>query len=68
VAESEEQYVQIATGLAGDIGQLERWRSELRGMMQASPLMDAPRFARNMEAAYRTAWRQWCEAHESNLR
>jgi protein O-GlcNAc transferase len=68
VAESEEQYLQIATGLAGDRGQLERWRSELRQKMQASPLMDAPRFARNMEAAYRTAWRQWCGSYESHLR
>jgi hypothetical protein len=23
--------------------------------------MDAPRFARNMEAAYRRMWRRWCE-------
>jgi protein O-GlcNAc transferase len=60
VAENEEDYVQIATELAGDIGQLERWRSEFRVKMQAWPLMDAPGFARKMEAAYRTAWRQWC--------
>ena len=25
------------------------------------PLMDAPRFARNMEAAYRQMWRRWCQ-------
>ena len=23
--------------------------------------MDAPRFARNVEAAYRQMWRNWCE-------
>jgi predicted O-linked N-acetylglucosamine transferase (SPINDLY family) len=28
--------------------------------MEASVLMDAPRFARDIEAAYREAWRQWC--------
>jgi len=22
--------------------------------------MDAPRFARNVEAAYRSMWRRWC--------
>jgi len=25
----------------------------------ASPLMDAPRFARNVEAAYRSIWERW---------
>jgi predicted O-linked N-acetylglucosamine transferase (SPINDLY family) len=29
--------------------------------MQQSPLMDAPRFTRNMEAAYRQMWRRWCK-------
>ena len=32
----------------------------LRQRMEQSPLMDAPRFARNIEAAYRQMWRQWC--------
>jgi len=32
----------------------------LRPRMGASPLMDAPRFARNIEAAYRTMWQRWC--------
>jgi protein O-GlcNAc transferase len=60
VAENEDQYVQIAIELSGDIGRLELWRSGLRAKMQASPLMDAPGFAKDIEAAYRTAWRQWC--------
>jgi predicted O-linked N-acetylglucosamine transferase (SPINDLY family) len=33
--------------------------------MQASPLMDASAFARDIEAAYRTMWRTWCEQPES---
>ena len=37
-------------------------RRTMRSRMQASPLMDAPRFARNVEAAYRQMWRKWCEA------
>jgi hypothetical protein len=28
--------------------------------MQRSPLMAASAFARDIETAYRTLWRQWC--------
>jgi protein O-GlcNAc transferase len=28
--------------------------------MQRSPLMDAPHFAQNIEAAYRRMWHTWC--------
>ena len=34
----------------------------LRERMLSSPLMVAPRFARNIEAAYRGMWQRWCEA------
>jgi protein O-GlcNAc transferase len=60
IARSPEQYLQIATGLARDLPRLAEMRRTLRGRMQASPLMDAPRFARNVEAAYRQMWRNWC--------
>jgi predicted O-linked N-acetylglucosamine transferase (SPINDLY family) len=61
LAQTPQQYVQIATNLAGDLPQLVELRRTLRGRMQASPLMDAPRFARNVEAAYRQMWRAWCQ-------
>jgi predicted O-linked N-acetylglucosamine transferase (SPINDLY family) len=32
--------------------------------MQASPLMNAGRFARDIEAAYRQMWRNWCAQDE----
>lgn len=35
-------------------------RAELPGRMRASPLMDGPRFARNLENLLREAWRRWC--------
>jgi predicted O-linked N-acetylglucosamine transferase (SPINDLY family) len=60
IGETPEQYVRIATGLAGDLPRLAELRRTLRSRMQASPLMDAPRFARNIEAAYRQMWRNWC--------
>ena len=64
-AHSPGQFVQIAVDLAGDIPRLERLRSTLRQRMEHSPLMDAPRFARNIEAAYRQMWRNWCSSRES---
>jgi len=60
VAASEDDYVRIAMQLANDLPRLAELRTNLRPRMQASPLMDAPRFARNIETAYRTMWRQWC--------
>ena len=57
---TEDDYVQIATQLAHDLPRLAELRRTLRPRMEASPLMDAPRFARNMETAYRTMWRTWC--------
>jgi protein O-GlcNAc transferase len=60
VASSEEDYVRIAVELAGNIPRLAELRATLRARMQASPLMDAPRFARNVEAAYRSMWARWC--------
>ena len=55
-----QQYLQIATDLANDLPRLAELRRTLRPRMQASPLMDAPPFTRNAEAAYRHMWRTWC--------
>jgi len=55
-----EQFVQIAVDLANDLPRLAQLRATLRQRMQASPLMDAPSFARNVEAAYRQMWHKWC--------
>jgi len=60
VAHTDDEYVRIATELAGDIPRLADLRAKLRMKMQASVLTDAPRFARTIEAAYCTMWRRWC--------
>jgi protein O-GlcNAc transferase len=60
IAESPEQYVRIAAELARDLSRLSALRAALRDRLRASPLMNAPRFARNIEAAYREMWRRWC--------
>jgi predicted O-linked N-acetylglucosamine transferase (SPINDLY family) len=60
-AHTPEQYLQIAAQLANDLPRLTDLRATLRQRMQASPLMDAPRFARDIEAAYQKMWRTWCD-------
>ena len=59
-AQTPEQYVRIAVELAGDLPRLRDLRATLRDRLQSSPLMNAPRFARNVEAAYRNMWQRWC--------
>ena len=58
---SEEDYVQLAAELAADLPRLADLRATMRPRMLASPLMDAPRFARIVEGAYRELWQRWCE-------
>jgi predicted O-linked N-acetylglucosamine transferase (SPINDLY family) len=60
VAFSEEEYVKIAANLAGGLPRLAELRRTLRARMEGSVLMDAARFARNIEGAYRAMWREWC--------
>jgi predicted O-linked N-acetylglucosamine transferase (SPINDLY family) len=66
IAETPQQYVQIAADLATDLPRLAELRRTLRPRMRASVLMDAPRFARNIEAAYRQMWRNWCATEKGD--
>jgi predicted O-linked N-acetylglucosamine transferase (SPINDLY family) len=52
IAQSEDDYVRIAGELAGDIPRLTALRAGMRERMSSSPLMNAERFARHLEAAY----------------
>ena len=54
--------IERAVALANDRTRLAELRSGLRPRLEASPLMDQKRFARNMEALYRQAWRRYCES------
>jgi predicted O-linked N-acetylglucosamine transferase (SPINDLY family) len=60
IAESPEDLARIAAGWAADRPRLGALRATLRARLEGSPLMDAPRFARNVEAAYRLMWQRWC--------
>jgi protein O-GlcNAc transferase len=60
IARTADEYVGIAAALAADVARLTTLRQTLRERMQCSALMDAPRFARSVESAYREMWRRWC--------
>jgi protein O-GlcNAc transferase len=60
IASSEDDFVAKAVALASNLPRLATLRAELRTRLEASPLGDAPRFARNLEAAFRTAWQHYC--------
>jgi len=60
IAGNENEYVRIAIDLARDIPKLKQLRRTLRDRMKHSPLMDATRFARNIEALYRKMWQSRC--------
>jgi protein O-GlcNAc transferase len=59
-ADSDDAYVKVAMDLARDLIRLETLRTSLRQRMQASVLLNGPRYARNMEQVYRIMWRKWC--------
>jgi len=61
VARTDGEYVKIAAELAGNLPRLAELRQTLRRHLEGSALMDAPRFARHIEAAYRVMWRQWAK-------
>jgi predicted O-linked N-acetylglucosamine transferase (SPINDLY family) len=67
VAQTAEQYVQIAAGLARDRVRLAELHATLRDRMLSSPLVGARRFAGNVEDAFRTAWHWRCGQVQNDL-
>jgi protein O-GlcNAc transferase len=59
IADSVEQYIRLAVDLANDRQRIADLRAGLRERMRCSPLQDAVRFARDMEAVYRRIWREF---------
>ena len=60
-ASTAHEYVDRAVILAQDTKALAQIRSSLRPRMAGSSLCDAKAYVRDLEAAYRRMWRQWCE-------
>lgn len=60
VATTPAGYLALARDLANDRPRLAGLRGALRERLRVSPLMDADRFTRDLESAWRTLWREWC--------
>ena len=66
IASTEDRYVGIASGLAGDLECLAEIRRNLRPQFAASPLADYAGFARDFTAALRGLWRDWVRNNPDN--
>lgn len=64
VVADEERYIAKAAELAADLPGLAALRAGLRDRLARSPLCDAPRFVRHLEAAYRGMWQSWVDGKE----
>ena len=60
IATNPQEFVQKAARLASKPDLLLKFRNQVRDQFQKSPLGDHARFARNLEAAYRQMWKQYC--------
>jgi predicted O-linked N-acetylglucosamine transferase (SPINDLY family) len=61
IAATPGDYVRLAAAFARDQARLLDLRTSLRQKMRLSPIMDETAFVRDLESAYRTMWRAWCE-------
>jgi predicted O-linked N-acetylglucosamine transferase (SPINDLY family) len=62
IASSDDDYIGIAKGLAGNNARLTELRRGLRSRMAESSLSDGRAFAHKMEQAYRTIWQEYCSS------
>ncbi|MES2949207.1 MAG: tetratricopeptide repeat protein [Pseudomonadota bacterium] len=65
VAESPNEYVEIAVALAKDLGKLAELRASLRERMGAAGLLDGQALAQQAEATYRKVWQTWCKGQDN---
>ncbi|MBI3375956.1 MAG: tetratricopeptide repeat protein [Betaproteobacteria bacterium] len=67
IASDDDGFVMLAVKHAAGVDRLSRLRAGLRAQVLASPLFDAPRFARHFEDAMRGMWRNWCDRQSPPL-
>ncbi len=60
IADTQDEYVDVAVRLAHDVERLAALRTGLRGQLARSPVCDGKAFAEQLEEAYRNMWGRWC--------
>ncbi len=60
IADTREEYIQIAVDLAHDRDRLRKLRTGMRQRVLSSSLVDKVLITRSVEEAYRKMWREWC--------
>lgn len=66
IAQTEDEYIQIASDLAANDDRLDDLRQSLRARMASCPLCNAPGFARRFEGALRSIWSMHCDAAKAS--
>jgi predicted O-linked N-acetylglucosamine transferase (SPINDLY family) len=61
IADTVDDYVRLAVDLGRDPHYLTELRASLRNRLGSSPLMDAHATTKELEKAYRTMWRTYCQ-------
>ena len=59
IARDTNDYVDIAVALANDVPRLAALRATMRERLKNSPLMNVPRFTKNLEEAYEVIWKKY---------
>ena len=54
------EYVKKAARIAGSIPILQKFHGGLRDVVTASPLMNPKAYMKNVEALYRSIWKDYC--------
>jgi predicted O-linked N-acetylglucosamine transferase (SPINDLY family) len=67
IAQTKDQYLEIARRLAGDTNSLGRIRNELRARLAASTINNASVVTKSLEAAYRTMWSDFLRASKASV-
>lgn len=60
IAESEQQYLELAVGWSARVDELAALRGQLRARMEDSAQVEPRRLARALEGRLRQMWRLWC--------
>lgn len=64
IANSSDEYLNLAISHASDWGRLARLRKSLRESLLTSPIFDAADFAYHFEKLLRDTWQKWCNSQQ----